>query len=369
MSADVFFRPLPAGDGLTEPDLRPALAALAAALGLSASPAACGLPWALKVHLGPPHRPSAVDPAWTRTMAGLLAGGDRGQARPGTFAFDTLSITTPGLDEPGPHLVQARTKGFNDGADPLPYIVADGPDQGPSLAGLLPADSVLAGHTLAGGLNAAQGICVMSAVAPHPHVGLQGALTNLGIGLADRSGKIALHRDIRPQVDTPLCAGCGVCMTVCLFDAIRINAGRAYIDHTRCTGCGECMNVCFMAGIGAEEAAGIPAFQAKVADAAWSARQTVAAADPARQVYVNFLVRLDRQAAGARARKRGHLGDIGVLAGRDPVAVDQATLNLLEERLDGSLAHWSGFNQLPHSLLERAAAVGLGHRAHNLVTV
>ena len=69
-----------------------------------------------------------------------------------TFAFDTLSITTEGLDEVVAHRELASIKGFGTGT--LPYSVADAPDQGASLSTDLPADSDLSDHTLAGGLVA-----------------------------------------------------------------------------------------------------------------------------------------------------------------------------------------------------------------------
>lgn len=366
MSRDVFFLPLETdASALAPPDLRPGLGRLARALDL-ADPTGT---WALKVHLGAARRPAAVDPVWSRTVAGLLAGDASALPRAGTFAFDTLSITTAGLDQAGTHLDLARAKGYAAPDDPLPFRVADGPDQGTGLEASLPPESELSEHTLAGGLRHSTGLCVLTPVRPHPHIGLRGALTTMGVGLADRAAKIALHRDVRPQVDTPLCAGCGVCLTVCLFDAIGLNAGRAMIDHRKCTGCGECMNVCFMAGIGPEESAGIPCFQAKVADAAWAARRQITGGRPDRAAYFSFLIRLDRQAGGARTRDRKRLGDVGVLAARDPVALDQATTDLISERVGGKLADWSGFTQSPEVMLARAEAVGLGRRTYRLVTV
>jgi uncharacterized Fe-S center protein len=360
MAQDVFFAPLiEDAAAFAEPDLRPGLRALGRALGL---PGAGPGDWAVKVHLGPRNRPAAVDAAWATAVGEILAG--TGQ---GAFAFDTLSITTEGLDEAIAHQELAYVKGFGNGD--LPYVVADGPEQGPSLGTIPPADSELTDHALAGGLAAARNLCVLTPIRPHPHVGLRGAITTMGVGLADRASKIALHENIRPKVDTPLCAGCGVCMTVCLFDAIKLSAGRAFIDHKLCTGCGECMNVCFMAGINPAEEEGVPAFQAKVADAALAARDRLTDGEASRQVYFNFLVRLDRQGGGARSRQRNRLGNIGILASRDPVALDQATFEMITERMGGKLGDWSGFKQLPETLLARAEAIGLGETAYNLVTV
>lgn len=365
MAERVYFWPLDSvGDELEPLDLRPGLARLGRALRAEGA----GRTWALKVHLGARHRPAAVDPQWSGAVAELLA--DSGRApRPTSFIFDTLSITIQGLDEAGAHRDLARDKGYIAAAGLWPYVVADGQDQGESLPATLPADSILPHHTLAAGLSDVDGLAVLTPVRPHPHLGLRGAVSTLGVGLADRAGKIALHQDIRPQVDTPLCAGCGVCMTVCLFDAIRLDAGRAYIDHTRCTGCGECMNVCFMAGIGPAESEGVPRFQAKVADAALAASDRISGGDRSRRLFFNFLVRLDRQVGGAGARKRERLGDLGVLAARDPVALDRATADLISERMGGELSDWSGFARLPDVMLARAEAISLGQTAYELVTV
>ena len=369
---DVFFLPL---SGSAESagaipnhilDLQSGLEALGKALSLDGSAAST---WAMKVHLGPRNRPSAVDPGWANAVAEILHASPAGKSAPRVFAFDTLSITTQGLDKTASHLELARNKGYATADGDLLYLVADGDGQGDGLAVTSPDDSTVEEHFLAGGLADATGLCVLTPVRPHPHVGFRGAVTTMGVGFADRASKIALHRDIRPQVNTPLCAGCGMCLTVCLFDAIQFSAGRAFIDHKQCTGCGECMNVCFMAGINPEEAAGIPYFQAKVADAALMARNRLTEGNGSRQVYFNFLVRLDRQAGGVRTRNRVRLGDVGILVSRDPVALDQATFDMISERMGGQLSDWSGFAQLPDALLARAEAIGLGGRAYNLLTV
>jgi uncharacterized Fe-S center protein len=367
MAADVFFHSLEhaAKDEPTPIDLRPGLTELVFRLGLSgaAGPAS---QWGLKVHLGAQGLPPAVEPAWARTVAEALAAPGATDPSRGTFCFDTLSITTSGLDQVDTHLGLAKVKGYGTTGNGLPYLVADGLGQGDPPSASPSAEQ---GITPASALVRAAGIFLLTPVRPHPHAGLLGAVINLGVGLVDRPSKISLHEDIRPVVNTPLCAGCGSCQAVCLFDAIAINAGRAFIDHEKCTGCGECMNVCFMAGISPEEAAGIPAFQKKVAAAALVARDSVTGGKPDRAGFFNLLFRQDRRSGVARARGRERLGDIGVLASRDPVALDQATWDLIVERMDGPLAKWSGFLQEPGPLLERAEELGLGARDSRMVEV
>lgn len=370
MSRQVFFYSL---EEVTRHELEPidlskGLTKLVAGLRLDGAARSIS-PWALKVQLGPQSHASAVDAAWPRTVADALAGNSGIDIAENIFCFDTLSISTVGLDQTETHLGMAKVKGFGPEGNGLPFLVADAPGMGPPVV-TKPADEPeLEGLTLAGALDQVGGICLLAPVRPHPHVGFTGAVTGLGPGLADREGKLMLHRDIRPKVNTPLCAGCGSCLAVCLYDAIAIDAGRAFIDHEKCTGCGECMNVCFMAGISAEEAEGIPRFQRKLAASAVAARDTLINGRSGRAGYFNLMVRLDRHAGGARARGRKRLGDVGVLASRDPVALDQATWDLVVSRMEGPLSSWSGFQQDPGSLLEHAEHLGLGTREYSLVQV
>ena len=367
MAADVYFHSLEpaAGQEFVPVDPGPCLARMVDRLGLAGA-SRNSSPWGLKVQVGEQGLPPAIDPAWARAVAEALAGPGPDSVR-GAVCFDTLSITTGGLDQADTHLEMAKVKGYGSKGRGLPFLVADGPDEGDSLVVNFSGDSDLAQVTLASALKDFAGICLLAPVRPHPHTGFQGALVNLGVGLVDRACKLLLHQDIRPKVDTPLCAGCGSCLAVCLFDAISINAGRAMIDSKKCTGCGECMNVCFMAGISAEEAAGIPLFQKKVATAARAARDTVSGERSDRFGYFNLLVRLDRHSGRATGRGRTRMGDVGVLASRDPVALDRATWDLIVARSGGPLEVWSGFQQEPGSLIEHAEKLGLGSRDYRLV--
>lgn len=354
--ADVFL--LPAGPdpaGPVDPD---GLGRLVERLGLAGA-AGPGSRWALKLHLGPRGRTAAVDPAWAAAGARVLAGA---AAQQRTVCCDTLSINLEGLDTVPGHLQLAAAKGYGPGSPAPPFAVADDPAHGPALRPAGAEQPALAALTAA-----VDGLLVLNPVRPHPHLGFGGALLALGAGLADRDGKLLLHQDIRPKVDTPLCAGCGSCQAVCLFDAIRITAGRAVIDHRRCTGCGECMNHCFMAGIAPEDAAGIPRFQRRVARAAqqaWAGAQ----GSPRPAGFLSLLLRLERRAGGPGRRGDRH-GDLGVLASRDPVALDQATWDLAAGGPLGSLPAWSGFATAPGALLEEAAALGLGDPGYRLVTI
>ncbi|MGD9547172.1 MAG: DUF362 domain-containing protein [Candidatus Krumholzibacteriia bacterium] len=341
-----------AGDGLSPPDPGAGLADLVRRVG--APPGAPrGAAWGLKIRLAPPGFAPGVQPSWLAALAASLGAG------PESFAWDSLSITTRGLDTPAGLLAQAERQGYAAPGSALAFRIpeAAGPGQS-SPAGETTQPPVL-------DLAPAAALATLTAIRPHPHLGFWGAVGDLGLGTASREAKLDLHRDIRPRVDTPLCAGCGACLNVCLFDAIVIKAGRAVIDHVRCTGCGECMSVCFMAGIAPEAAAGIGRFQAGVAAAAAAAAGSFAG----RTFHAAFLVDMDRHTSGAGKRTRPLLGDLGILASRDPVALDQAVWDEITRACGGPLKTWSGYAQDPGVLLDEAAAAGLGSRDYLLAPV
>ncbi len=366
MAADVFLWRLPGADGteLGPPDLRPGLDPLLAAAGPLGT-ASGGGPAVLKVHVGPPGRPAAILPIWAHAVAAAAG-------CPGATFTDTLSISTRGLDTAPALAAVAAAKGYpteeTSAAAGGRFVVGDGPEAPAPLPAPPVPGGRLEGLELAGILRGAGSLVVLNPVRAHPHLGVVGAVATLGLELASRDTKLRLHVGIRPQVDTPLCAGCGSCLDVCLYDAIVIRAGRALIDHHLCTGCGECMGVCFMAGIAPEEAGGLARFQQDVAESAVA----VGLAEPAGRaggrsvLYLNFMIQLGGAATASKARRRLPVAGIGILASRDPVALDAASLSCLEAGVGVPLAEWTGYAQGPGDLLGRAEALGLGSREHRL---
>ena len=78
----------------------------------------------------------------------------------------------------------------------------------------------------------------------HEHAGFGGALKNIGMGCGSRAGKMAMHADGKPYVQTDLCVGCGACAKICAHNGPRIADKKCHIDHDACTGCGRCIAIC-----------------------------------------------------------------------------------------------------------------------------
>lgn len=312
--------------------------------------------WAMKVPFGAlgAHIPLSVE-LMNAAEAGLQEAG----LKTGPV-FETLSITTEGLDTAEGLKKRAEKLGLKD------FQVGDDPagKSGESL--ILSEECSLQTVNLSAVAAKAGGLLLLNTVHPHPFLGMGGAMVNLGLGVLDRSTKLRMHREVKPSVDTPLCAGCGSCLASCIFDAITIRSGRAMIDHKLCTGCGECMSACHLGGIGPENGMSIPRFQKMVAEAAHTVAKSSAAGQSGSILHANFLTPLPRQAGGSAGRDRFLKRKFGVLISTDPVALDQATWDLLVKGAVHGLRQWSGFMQEPTPLMERAATLGIGHRQYTL---
>ncbi len=316
-------------------------------------------PWVTRYPLGVPGEPAPILPGW---LVGAHSGLKSAGAGLGSN-FDTLSITTLGVDTPAGQRERAQALGIKN------FLVGDDVEEGEVVPLKGPEAGSLSTVGLAGVCATAGGLLLLNPVRPHPHLGFSGALFTQGAGIMDRQTKLLMHREVRPSVDTPLCAGCGSCLSVCIFDAIMFTGGRASIDHTLCTGCGECMSACHLAGISPDEAKGVVRFQKQVAEAATAVKEGTEAGRQERIIHANFLTPLHRKAGGGFNRDRFSSRKFGVLLSHDPVALDQATWDHLVEGAMQGLRQWSGFLQEPAPMLERAESLGLGSRQYRLKTI
>jgi len=64
------------------------------------------------------------------------------------------------------------------------------------------------------------------------------------MGCGSRAGKMAMHADGKPYVQTDLCVGCGACAKICAHNGPRIADKKCHIDHDACAGCGRCIAIC-----------------------------------------------------------------------------------------------------------------------------
>ena len=198
----------------------------------------------------------------------------------------------------------------------------------------------------------------------HELTGFGGALKNIGMGLGSRSGKQQMHADIRPIVNEDLCTGCQVCIKWCPISAISLTeAGKARIDLDKCIGCAECIASCRFGAIPESYSEGIKLLQEKIAEYA----SGVLKDKKGKAGFINFIINVTPNCDCVSYNDAPIIEDIGMLASLDPVAIDQASIDLVNRGKDMfkdiyPYVDWS-------YQLDYGEKIGLGERAYELIKI
>jgi len=205
---------------------------------------------------------------------------------------------------------------------------------------------------------------VVTHLTGHVLAGLGGAIKNVAMGLASRAGKLRQHSDGRPHVNEPRCISCGTCARWCPEGAITVE-DKARIDYHRCIGCGECVAVCPVGAVGFDWDSPAETFNEKMAEYALG----ILAGKEGRVGFITFIHRVTRQCNCMGEKGERVCPDLGILASRDIVAIDQAAVDLLNEAHGGELFEeiWPGRHYGVQ--LSYGEQIGLGSRSYELIDV
>jgi len=356
MSSPVWWVPLAEGEG---PDAvrRKALAAWDAA-GLSGLVGPGDL-IALKVHFGEEGNHNYVRPHLLAPLAERVkaAGG-----RP--FWTDTNTLYVGARSNAVDHLALAAAHGFTLEATGAPVIIADG------LTGREEVRVRVDGrHSRDVGIAPAVAECdalvALSHATGHLVTGFGGAIKNLGMGCSSRKGKLYQHSVVKPRVHAATCTGCGACLEWCPVGAIALVEGKACIDPKACIGCGECLAACRPGAVRFQWRMASSGLQERMAEQAAGVLKRLAG----RVGCLTFVMDVGKDCDCLPSRpEEVLLPAAGVLASRDPVAIDQAALDLIARHL-GRPIQEAGYAIDPAPQLDAAEALGIGTRAHDLVRV
>ena len=312
---------------------------------------------ALKIHFGEVANTGYIKPAW---LAGLIW--EIRQKTPHAFLTDSNTLYVGNRSNSIDHLRLAWSHSFTPEATGLPVIIADGligrDKQEPRSAQARTSSSKIASAILD-----ADALVGLAHVTGHVQTGLGAALKNIGMGCASRAGKLDQHSVTHPRVNAKQCRNCSVCMSFCPEAAIVQAEGHVVIEPAKCIGCGECLVVCKYGAIKMKWDEDSLRLQEKMAEYA----KRVLDHFKGKAVFVSFLIQVTKDCDCMAKNQKPIVPDIGILASLDPVAIDQATAELLvaagggKDPLRGGYdIDWSG--QLAHG-----EKIGLGTRAYKLV--
>lgn len=328
---------------------------------------------AVKLHFGEKGNTSYIRPNFVRLVVDALW-----EAGANPFLTDSNTLYLGTRLEAVSHLTTAIENGFAYAVTRAPVIIADG------LTGKSEVEVEINKEQfdrvyLAEALYEADGMVVMSHFKCHEMAGFGGALKNLGMGGASRKGKMAQHSNISPLVNEKKCTGCGECVAVCASEAIRLNpeTEKAVIDPAKCVGCAECISTCPYGNIQIQWNEAIPVFLKKMVEYAYA----VMLNKQDRALFINFVTQVSPACDCYGFNDFPIVGDLGILASTDPVAIDQACADLviqapglpgsqLKDLAPGSDKFKDIYPQIDWPVqLEYAEQLGLGTRAYELVKV
>jgi uncharacterized Fe-S center protein len=287
------------------------------------------------------------------------------------FLTDTTTLYTGRRSDAVSYLRLVHEHGFTLEAVGAPFLAADG------LVGANETEVRIAGvHyekvALAADALRAGSAIVVTHVTGHLATGLGATVKNVGMGFASRRGKLRQHSALRPRVDAAACLGCGECLPTCPTGAIVLGGGTrgrkgetpsAVIDAARCSGCGECLASCRHEAVKFDWGVESRRLQEAMAEHALGFAVRLAG----RVGYLTFAVHVTKNCDCMGRREKPLFPDIGILAGIDPVAIDQAAVDLIRERTGRTLeaASWPRLDGTPQ--LAHAERIGLGSRSYRLV--
>ncbi|UEC43052.1 MAG: Ferredoxin [Methanothrix sp.] len=273
---------------------------------------------AIKLHFGERGNETYVKPGFVCQVADAVkeSGG-----RP--FLTDTATLYRGGRENAVEHLLTAMEHGFDLSSAGAPLIIADGL-LGENFVEVEVGKSHLKRVKIASDIAAADSMIVVSHFKGHGMAGFGGAIKNLGMGCAPPIGKADQHRASQPLVVEERCTGCGNCSSACPESAVRLEGGTARIDPERCVGCGACLVACPEGAMELDWGT-IPIFVERMVDYAFGA---VMGKD-GRVGFFNFVIDVTPDCDCLPWSGAPIVPDVGVLASKDPVAIDAASLDLV----------------------------------------
>jgi uncharacterized Fe-S center protein len=281
------------------------------------------------------------------------------------FVTDTNTLYVGRRHNTIDHAALASEHGFSLDGLGVPFIVADGllgtSDTAVKIDGEI-NKKVFIAHDLV----RCNSILTVAHLTGHPAAYPAATLKTLGMGCASRKGKMKQHAALTLSIGKD-CTLCGECVKHCPADAITLDDVKAHIDQDKCIGCAECMSVCKFGAVRCNWGTETEVMQKSVAEHALG----VLKGKQNKAVFFNYIISVTKDCdCFSTANMRKVVDDIGIVASTDPVAVDKATVDLVEKKAGKKLAKLLENDKVdPRCQIEHAERIGLGSTEYKLEEV
>ncbi|MBU3947414.1 MAG: DUF362 domain-containing protein [Proteobacteria bacterium] len=283
---------------------------------------------AVKLHFGEMGNIAYIRPVYLRKIVELI------KSKGGTpFLTDANTLYAGTRSDSPHHMITAIQNGFAYSVVEAPIIIADGL-RGKSETAVTINQKHFKEVYIGSEIVQADSLISVAHFKCHEISGFGGTLKNLGMGCASRRGKMAQHSRLSPGVKKKKCIGCGDCIDHCAQKAISLVNDKSVIDSAKCIGCGECILICINEAIQIKWNKVVPVFLEKMVEYAMGVLKNKAG----KALFVNFITDISPACDCYPYNDAPIVRDIGIVASNDPVAIDQASADMVnnEQALPGT---------------------------------
>lgn len=195
----------------------------------------------------------------------------------------------------------------------------------------------------------ADGLVVLSHVKGHMCCGFGGAIKNLGMGGVSIKTKANIHNFANP-IFAGECTGCGTCAKICPASTISIKDKKANFNYSGCWGCGQCIVSCPSNVLKPK----IATFDRLIAEGASAVLK-----NKKKTYFINVIKDIAKLCDCCSDPGEIVLEDIGIIMGNDIVAVEKASLDLINEKAGKDL-FLEIHKKSPLEHIKEAKELGLG---------
>ncbi|SPD75802.1 4Fe-4S binding domain protein [uncultured Desulfobacterium sp.] len=277
---------------------------------------------ALKLHFGEKGNVAFIRPVFIRHIV------DKIKELGGVpFLTDANTLYAGSRSDSVTHINTAIANGFAYSTVNAPIIIADGL-RGASISSVAINQETIKVAHLAKEIVESDILISIAHFKGHELSGFGGTIKNLGMGCASRRGKLDQHSGLSPKIKRKKCIGCGECINHCSQHAISLmEDNKAMIDPKKCIGCGECILICPNGLIDIDWGVDMEIFQKKMAEYCVAVLRN----KQDKALFINFLSNISPACDCYGHNDAAIVHDIGILASRDPVAIDQASVDLVNQ--------------------------------------
>jgi len=208
----------------------------------------------------------------------------------------------------------------------------------------------------------ADALVVVSHFKGHILTGFGGALKNVGMGCASRQGKLAQHCNVAPVVHADKCIGCGECEIICPVKAIELVNKKSVVHSAKCIGCASCLAVCPSLAMFIDLNAGSQ-LQNKMVEYSLAVLKD----KKKKSGFINFAIKINKECDCWGMENPRIAPDVGILASNDPVSIDQASLDLVNQSCGRDIFKDAHPEQDATMQLRHAQSIGLGNLDYELI--